>query len=64
MPRKSEVRSQHLVVWALSQQDMKRIDQVGDLLVNTKLVSFNEFCGLDADNVAKPVAVPQQQARK
>lgn len=62
LPRKSEVRSQHLVVWALSQEDMKRIDRVGDLLVNTKLVSFEEYCA--PAEKPKPVAPPQQQARK
>jgi hypothetical protein len=62
VPRKIEVRSQHLVVWALSQEDLKRIDRAGDLLANSKLVSFEEFCGIGGP--PKPVAVPQQQARK
>ncbi len=45
--RKLEIRTQHLVVWTLSQEDLKRIDLVGDHLSNPncKLVAFEEFCG-------------------
>lgn len=62
VPKKIEVRSQHLVVWALSQEDHKRIDRAGDLLANSKPVSFEEFCGMGAPKAV--VATPQQQARK
>ena len=63
VPKKIEVRSQHLVVWALSQEDLKRIDRAGDLLANSKLVSFEEFCGIGTPP-KQNVAAPQQQARK
>lgn len=57
--KKIEVRSQHLVVWTLSQEDVKRIDIVGDQLTQFTLVSFEEFCGRMP--AAAKVAAPQQQ---
>lgn len=57
--KKIEVRSEHLVVWTLSQEDLKKIDIVGDHLTQFPLVSFEEFCGR-VPAPAKVVAPPQQ----
>jgi hypothetical protein len=57
--KKIEVRSEHLVVWTLSQEDLKKIDVVGDHLTRFPLVSFEEFCGR-APATAKVAAPPQQ----
>ncbi|WP_254512521.1 hypothetical protein [Anatilimnocola floriformis] len=45
---KSEVRTQHLVVWKLSQEDRKRIDTACGYLVDQKFetIDFNQFCAL------------------
>jgi hypothetical protein len=44
--KKSEVRSEHLVNWTLSNDDRARIDQTGNYLANEnfKLVTFDEYC--------------------
>ena len=57
--KKIEVRSEHLVVWTLSQEDVKRIDIVGDQLTQFTLVPFEQFCGLGQPSAK--VATPQQQ---
>lgn len=57
--KKIEVRSQHLVVWTLSQEDVKKIDIVGDHLTKFTHVTFEEFCGL-GKGAAKVAAPPQQ----
>lgn len=60
--RKIEVRSQHLVVWTLSQEDIKRIDIVGDHLTNFMHVTFEEFCGrVPAKTAAAPAQQPARQ---
>ena len=44
--RKSEVRTEHLVVWTLAAEDRRRIDMAGNYLVEFTLIDFNEFCAL------------------
>ena len=56
--KKIEVRSEHLVVWTLSQEDMKRIDTAGDYLANFTLVAFDQFCGLTPQVSAAPAQPP------
>jgi hypothetical protein len=45
---KSEVRTEHLVVWTLAQEDRKRIDTASTYLVEFALLDFNSFCALTA----------------
>lgn len=60
---KKLVRSQHLVNWTLSQEDLKRIDRAGDCLAKFTLVSFEEFCQ-PAKVTARPAAGTKEQAQR
>ncbi len=44
--RKLEMRTQHLVNWTLSNEDRRRIDEVGNHLASAqiRLVTFDEYC--------------------
>lgn len=44
--KKSEVRTQHSVIWKLSQDDHRRIDTANNHLVNFRLVTFDEYVKL------------------
>ncbi len=58
LSRKVEIRSKHLVNWALSGEDRKRIDRAGEHLVSLPTVSFDEYR-------TAPAAVPSsKQARR
>ncbi len=60
--KRIEVRSHHLVSWALSGEDRKRIDRAGTYLAEFRAVSFEEY----RRAIAQPVenTTDEQQARR
>jgi hypothetical protein len=58
LARKSEVKSRHLVNWALSGEDRRRIERASDGLATFRAVSYDEYRGLERK------AAPAQQAKR
>ncbi|WP_425617209.1 hypothetical protein NA78x_000882 [Anatilimnocola sp. NA78] len=65
--RKAEVHSKHLIVWRLSGEDQKRIEQAQTYMVSDKftLVTFDQYCRAASGATAQQVrpAVGQQAGR-